>query len=253
MLKTVLITGACGDIGSATASLFKSEGWFVIGVDKTKREDKCRHHDIFIESDISETRNIDSIFSVVSDNKIMQLDGLVNCAAIQVAKSIIDTTEEDWDYVFNSNIKSVFNAAKKAYPLMKQCKGAIVNIGSVHSYATSRNISAYAASKGALLAYTRSLALEFVDDGIRVNCVVPGAVNTNMLTEGLERGNDGFTTTKVMLDNLGLRHPIKRVGEPSEIASLIHFLIDSTKSAFITGQSFIIDGGALAQLSTEVY
>jgi NAD(P)-dependent dehydrogenase (short-subunit alcohol dehydrogenase family) len=147
----------------------------------------------------------------------------------------------------------VFNAVKESYDLLKEGNSSIVNIGSVHAYATSRNISAYAASKGALLAFTRALALEFIDDGIRVNCVVPGAVNTNMLVEGLTRANDGFETTQVMLDRLGLRHPIKRVGEPAEIANLIYFLTDNTQSAYITGQSFVIDGGALTQLSTEIY
>jgi NAD(P)-dependent dehydrogenase (short-subunit alcohol dehydrogenase family) len=74
-----------------------------------------------------------------------------------------------------------------------------------------------------------------------------------MLVEGLVRGSKGFESAQVLLDNLGLRHPIHRVGEPDEIANLIYFLSDNTKSAFITGQSFVADGGALAQLSTEVY
>jgi len=208
---------------------------------------------VFIKSDISETKNIDFIFSEVKKASITHLNSLVNCAAVQVAKNIVDTTEDEWDYVFNSNIKSIFNSVKHAHPLLKLGKGSIVNIGSVHAFATSRGISAYAASKGALLAYTRSLALEFISDGIRVNCVIPGAVNTNMLVEGLVRGSDGTESAKVMLDNLGLRHPIARVGEPEEIANLIYFLSDNTKSSFITGQSIVADGGALAQLSTEVY
>ena len=253
MKNIVLITGVCGGIGSATARLFRNEGWQVIGIDRTENKDVEQYTDVFIKSDISETKNIDHIFSCIKEAGISYLNALVNLAAVQVAKNIVDTTEDEWDYVFNSNIKSVFNSVKKSHPLLKEGKGVIVNISSVHAYATSRGISAYAASKGALLAYTRSLALEFITDGIRVNCIIPGAINTNMLVDGLVRGSEGFETTQVLLDNLGLRHPINRVGEPEEVASLIHFLSDNTKSSFITGQSFIIDGGALAQLSTEVY
>ena len=253
MKRIAMITGACGGIGSATAKLFKSEGWGVVGVDRVKGDSSKEYCDVFIEGDISLTKNVDAIFTEVRKAGITHLNSLVNLAAVQVAKSILDTTEDEWDSVFDSNIKSVFNSVKEAHSLLKSAKGAIVNIGSVHSFATSRGISAYAASKGALLAYTRSLALEFIEDGIRVNCVIPGAVNTGMLVDGLMRGSTGFETAQVLMDKLGLRHPINRVGEPDEIASLIYFLSDNTKSAFITGQSFVADGGALAQLSTEVY
>jgi len=253
MRKNILITGACGDIGSATARLFREEGWYVIGVDRRGKAGADEYINLVIEQDISVTKNIRQIFSIIKQNKVEHLNGLVNLAAVQVAKSILETTEEDWDDVFNSNIKSVFNAVKEAHPLLKKGQGAIVNVSSVHAFATSINISAYAASKSALLGFTRSMALEFIDDNIRVNCVSPGAVNTQMLVDGLVRGSNGFETAQVMMDRLGLRHPIKRVGEPKEIANLIYFLIDNTKSSFITGQSVTIDGGALAQLSTEVY
>ena len=251
--KIAMITGVCGGIGSATAKLFRNEGWSVVGIDRAKNGIQHEYCDIFVENDISVTKNVDAIFAEVRKAGITHLNSLVNLAAVQVAKNILDTTEDEWDYVFDSNIKSVFNSVKNAHGMLKAGKGAIVNIGSVHAFATSRGISAYAASKGALLAYTRSLALEFIEDGIRVNCVIPGAINTNMLAEGLVRGSTGFETAQVLMDKLGFRHPMNRVGEPEEIASLVFFLSDNTKSAFITGQSFVADGGALTQLSTEVY
>ena len=196
--------------------------------------------------------SIDFIWSLVKDKYPGGIHGLVNNAAYQVVKSVLDTSEEEWDAVFCSNIKSVFLSAKYAFPLLKPNKGSIVNVSSVHAFATSKNISAYAASKGSLLAFTRALALEFADADIRANCVIPGAVKTNMLISGLSRGHLGDSDVNVMIDKLGLRHPVKRIGEPEDIANLIYFLIDNVRSAFITGQSFCADGGALAQLSTEV-
>lgn len=252
MKKVVLITGVFGGIGYATAKLFKRSGWDVIGIDKQGREDTEGAVDLFIEKDISNAENIDFIWTAVKDKYPSGIHGVVNNAGYQVAKSVLDTSEEEWDTVFSSNVKSVFLSAKYAFPLLKPNKGAIVNISSVHAFATSKNISAYAASKGALLAFTRALALEFAYADIRVNCVIPGAVRTNMLISGLSRGHLGNSDVNMMIDKLGLRHPVKRVGEPEDIANLIYFLIDNERSEFITGQSFCADGGALAQLSTEV-
>jgi NAD(P)-dependent dehydrogenase (short-subunit alcohol dehydrogenase family) len=253
MKRVVLITGVLGGIGYATAKIFKDNGWDVIGVDRALYSDKDGVIDLFIEKDISETENINDIFNQIKDRNYDRIDCLVNNAAVQVEKSILDTTEDEWDLVYRSNIKSVFIAVKYAHELLKKAKGSIVNVSSIHAFATSRNISAYASTKSALLGFTRSLALEFIEDDIRVNCVAPAAVNTNMLVAGLSRGLEGEETVEKMMDKLGLRHPIKRVGDPHEIGKLIYFLADNEQSSFLTGQSFVADGGALAQLSTEVY
>jgi NAD(P)-dependent dehydrogenase (short-subunit alcohol dehydrogenase family) len=249
--KTVLITGVFGGIGYATANIFKQAGWRVIGTDKQQRDDTEHAIDSFICRDISKSENTDYIWDVVRDICPDGLDGLINNAGYQVAKSILETTEGEWDLVFASNVKPSFLSAKHAFPLLKKKKGTIVNVSSVHAFATSKNISAYAASKGALLAFTRALSLEFGDAGIRVNCVIPGAVRTNMLIAGLSRGILG-DNADAQMDKLGLRHVTKRIGEPGDIGQLILFLADNERSAFITGQSFVADGGALAQLSTEV-
>lgn len=252
MEKFVLITGVYGGIGYATAKVFKEHGWKIIGVDRERREDTENLIDLFIEKDISEPENINNIISQIQTQYSTYINCLVNNAALQIAKSILETTEEEWDLVYKSNIKSVFIFVKYAFDLLKKAKGSIVNVSSVHAFATSRNISAYASTKGALLAFTRSSALEFIDEGIRVNCVIPGAINTNMLVAGLSRGHLGNENIQVIMDKLGIRHPIKRVGNPLEIGKLIYFLADNEQSSFITGQSFVADGGALAQLSTEV-
>ena len=251
MDRVLLITGVYGGIGYATAKVFKEHGWKIIGIDRERKEDVDNLLDLFIEKDLSETETINDIFSQIKTQYSTHINCLVNNAAVQIAKSILETTEDEWDLVYKSNIKSVFVLVKHAFELLKKTRGAIVNVGSVHAFATSKNISAYASTKGALLAFTRSSALEFIEDGIRVNCVIPGAVDTNMLTAGLSRGHLRNENIQVMMDTLGMRHPIKRVGNPLEIGRLIYFLADNEQSSFITGQSFVADGGALAQLSTE--
>ncbi|MDO8755759.1 MAG: SDR family oxidoreductase, partial [Anaerolineales bacterium] len=129
--------------------------------------------------------------------------------------------------------------------------GAVVNVSSVHAVQTSANIAAYAASKGGLLALTRAMAIEFAPDHIRVNAILPGAVDTPMLRAGLGRGHLGQGDMQERLDNLARRTVIGRVGRPEEIAHAIYFLADHEQSSFMTGQSMIVDGGATARLSTE--
>jgi NAD(P)-dependent dehydrogenase (short-subunit alcohol dehydrogenase family) len=129
--------------------------------------------------------------------------------------------------------------------------GAIVNVSSVHAVATSKHIAAYAASKGGMLALTRALAIELAPDNIRVNTVLPGAVDTSMLRDGLNRDHAGSGTAEERLENLARNTVSGKIGKPEEIAQTILFLADPEKSSFITGQPLVIDGGATARLSTE--
>ncbi len=180
------------------------------------------------------------------------LDVLVNNAAVQVAKPLVETTVEEWDAVMASNLRSVFLFVKLAHPLMKAAGGAsIVNVSSVHAIQTSANIAAYAASKGGLLALTRAMAIEFAPDNIRVNAILPGAVDTPMLRAGLGRGHVGGGDVQERLDNLARKTVNGKVGQPEEIAHAIYFLADNEQSSFMTGQALVVDGGATARLSTE--
>ncbi len=126
-----------------------------------------------------------------------------------------------------------------------------MNVSSVHAVATSANIAAYAASKGGLLALTRAMAIEFATDQIRVNAILPGAVDTPMLHAGLNRSHTRGDSLDRRLENLAHKTVIGRVGTPAEIAHAIYFLADETQSSFMTGQALIVDGGATARLSTE--
>ncbi len=251
MTKTILITGAAGGIGRATVNLFAEKNWRVIGVDKSEYGEEFPASGLFIRSDISHPEEMQSIFEqarALADS----LDALVNNAAMQVAKPLIETTVEEWDAVMHANLRSVFLGVKLAYPLLKaNGGGAVVNVSSVHAIQTSANIAAYAASKGGLLALTRAMAIEFAPDNIRANAILPGAVDTPMLRAGLGRGHVGRGDMQERLDNLARKTVNGRVGQPAEIAHAIYFLADNEQSSFMTGQALVVDGGATARLSTE--
>jgi glucose 1-dehydrogenase len=249
--RILLITGAAGGIGRATVKTFSEHGWRVIGVDRQSQYDDFPKDGTYIQADISMPEQIEEIYKQVMA-ETDTLDAVVNNAAVQIAKPLVDTTAEEWDMVMASNLRSVFLGAKLAFPLLRaKGGGAIVNVSSVHAVATSANIAAYAASKGGLLALTRAMAIEFAPDDIRVNAILPGAVDTPMLRAGLNRGHVGQGDMMDRLENLARKTVNGRVGQPEEIARSIYFLADNTQSSFMTGQALVVDGGATARLSTE--
>ena len=240
--RVVLITGAAGGIGRATVALFYEKGWRVIGVDRSAVYDSFPDDGIFIQADISDPAQLERIYQRVHEFTIT-LDAVINNAALQIVKPLLETTAEEWDLVMASNLRSVFLGAKLSHPLLKNGGGgAIVNVSSVHAIATSPHVSSYAASKGGLLALTRSMAIEFAADNIRVNAILPGAVDTPMLSAHLDKSR---------LENLARKTVNGRIGKPLELAHAIYFLADEEQSSFMTGQSMVVDGGATAKLSTE--
>jgi len=248
--RTVLITGANGGIGRATVFEFSRLGWEVIGGDRDTLSFDFPDEGIVIQTDISQPENVAELFSQVG-KMYQKLDAMVNNAAIQIAKPLIQTTLEEWDSLMAINLRAVFYSVKQAYPLLKAAHGAIVNVSSVHAVATSADIASYAASKGALLALTRAMAIEFAKDDVRVNAILPGAVDTPMLEAGLSRGHVSGGTLEDRKTDLARKHVIGRVGTPEEIAKAIVFLADNDQSSFMTGHPLIVDGGATIRLSTE--
>ncbi len=249
--RVMLITGAAGGIGRATVHVFSDHGWAIIGVDRNTFGDEFPKNGKFIHADISNPKHLEMIYEQAREFS-QTLDAIVNNAGIQISKPILDTSMEEWDAVMASNLRSVFISSKLAYPLLKNAGGgAIVNVSSVHAVATSVNIAAYAASKGGLLALTRAMAIEFAPDNIRVNAILPGAVDTPMLRAGMQRGHLDGGSVVDRLENLAKKTVNGRVGKPEEIAHSIYFLADNTQSSFMTGQAMIVDGGATARLSTE--
>lgn len=250
MKKTVLITGVAGGIGSATASLFAKEHWHVVGIDRRAVTHGGGMHR-FIRADIAKPQDSKCIFENIKKHE-GRIHALINNAAIQVCKPLLKTTPREWDAVMASNLRSVYLAIRYAYPLMQKDGGAIVNVSSVHALATSANMAAYAASKGALLALTRTAAIELAHAKIRVNAILPGAIDTPMLHAHLMK-HSGIRQGDIqrLVRGLGRKHPLGRIGRPEEVAQAIYFLANEASASFITGQALVVDGGATARLSTE--
>ncbi|MEK6221279.1 MAG: SDR family oxidoreductase [Chloroflexota bacterium] len=248
--QNVLITGANGGIGRAAVEHFAEVGWGVIGVDRQAVGYKFPKDSKYIQTDIAKPENIDEFFKEVSEYS-PQLNALVNNAAVQIPKPLLETTLADWDELMDINLRAIFYSIKQAHPLLKAAHGSIVNVSSVHAVVTSRDIASYAASKGAVLSLTRALAVEFAPDNIRVNAILPGAVDTPMLDAGLARAEFGDASLDERKEKLAKKTVIGRVGTPEEIAKAIYFLADNQQSSFVTGQPLIVDGGATIRLSTE--
>jgi len=244
--RTVFITGILGGIGRATAQTFHDAGWRVFGSDQRPHDPNDRVPiDRFLQADIADPQIGATLVAFMSE--LDRLDAVVNNAAMQIEKPLVQMTDAEWDLIMSTNVKAAFVVSRTAYQLLEESAGSIVNVASVHAHATSPGLAAYAASKGALVALTRASALEFAHAGIRVNAILPGAVDTPMLRAGLTR----WSEPDAALAQLARRTPLNRVADGAEIGSAILFLADGDQSSFITGQALVADGGALARLSTE--
>lgn len=260
--KTVVITGCAGGIGSAAARVFREAGWFVYGLDiaplsppaNTPAADAYTEThtgvDCYFQADVSDPADVDRMVQRIAEEH-QRVYALVNNAAVQVRCPLVETTQEQWTRTMRVNVGSVHLLVKKLHPMLCGHTAAVVNVSSVHAVVTSERSAAYAASKGAMTALTRAMAIELAPDNIRVNAVLPGAVDTPMLRDGLARTEQGRHDPEAALKELGRRTVMHRIGQPHEIAQAIYFLADDGRSSYITGQMLIVDGGATARLSTE--
>jgi NAD(P)-dependent dehydrogenase (short-subunit alcohol dehydrogenase family) len=234
MTPLAVVTGAAGGIGVAICHALESADWQVVGVDR-----QAVSRPETLQLDLADAA---AVTAALAD--LPRVDALVNNAALQLFKPLVDTSAEEWDAVLAVNLRAPFLCLRALAKQLIAARGAVVNVTSVHASATSASIAAYAASKGGLSAFTRAAAIEFATHGVRVNEVVPGAVDTPALREGLGRRPDGERS-------LIAHTPLGRVGRADEIAQAVTFLLDGECSGFMTGQSIVVDGGALARLSTE--
>ena len=248
MTRVAVVTGAAGGIGRASVAAFMEAGWDVAGIDRVDRPTGMPGR-WYWRIDLGVRSTTDRLRAFFAD--VGQIDALVNNAALQISKSIADTTDADWAAVMATNAAAPFVAIREALPYLRSSHGAVVNVSSVHALATSAQIAAYASSKGALAALTRAAAVELGAEGIRVNAVMPGAIDTAMLRAGAEDRRTTEADADDRLAYLGRRTPLGRIGRPEEIASVIVFLADAERSSYVTGTTMVVDGGAIARLAIE--
>ena len=240
-----MVTGAAGGLGRGLVDEFSSLGWSVIGADQCTRPAgiECAE---WVEGDLTDNDTRDRL-RMLTDGS---LDALVNNAALQLNRSLTETTDADWLQSIEVNLSIAFHLIRDLSDELAARKGGVVNLGSVHTVATSHNVFPYAVSKSAMVGLTRSAALELAGSGVRCNSVLLGAVDTPMLRDGLSRREhpDGAEGN---LRQLVDRTPLGFLAQPSDVASVVRFIADSSLSPYMTGQSIVVDGGATLRLATE--
>jgi NAD(P)-dependent dehydrogenase (short-subunit alcohol dehydrogenase family) len=243
--KVVLVTGGNRGIGLASASLFAAEGALVtlVARDRQRGEAAARQipKSIFMAGDV---RSAGDCASVVSRTLQLRgrLDVLVNCAGVIYRNRTVEqTAEEEWDTTIDTNVKGAFLMSKYALPALRKWQGSIVNVASYMGLVGSRGVAAYAASKAALVNLTRSMALDHAQERIRVNCVCPGSVDTEMIREAWRQYGDVAEAQRLY----EAKHPLGRIATPDEVAHVILFLA-SDDAKFVTGAALAVDGGITA-------
>jgi NAD(P)-dependent dehydrogenase (short-subunit alcohol dehydrogenase family) len=233
------VTGASRGIGAAIARRFAAEGADVVNASLIEPV----YDDPAIHSMLADVSDPDDAHRLVDAavERLGKLDVLVNNAGIELEATIEHTTAADWDRVMAVNARGPFLCSKFGLPHLRATRGAIVNIASVDSFWGEPELAAYCASKGAVLALTRCVALDHAADGIRAVAICPGYVRTELLEQFYESQPD----PKAARDALERKHPLRRICEPDEVASLATWLA-SDEAAFVSGQPYVIDGALTA-------
>lgn len=251
--KIALVTGGAMGIGSAVAKLLAKRGAKVLIVDRAKDEGNKMVSVIksnggkteFFKADVSNSKNCYAAVNKIID-LYGKLDIVSNNAGIQRYGTVESTPENEWDEVMNINLKSVFYICKFAIPYLKKTKGSIVNMTSVQAFATQRGVAAYTTSKHALIGLTKSMAIDFARDGVRVNCVAPGTVDTPMLKFAASLDPNPQSVYDACIN----MHPLGRIANPQEVAEVVAFLA-SDRASFVTGACYLVDGGLLLPIGGE--
>ena len=237
----VVVTGGAKGIGGACVKAFTEGGAKVciLDIDQAGQEfaDTLGDDTFFIHCDVSKEDEVKTAFRKIEKN-LGVVEVLVNNAGIQRYSTVTETSEEEWDLVMNVNLKSAFLCSKYAIPMMvNNKKGCVINVASVQSFISQKNVAPYTTSKTALLGLTRSIAVDYAPN-IRSVAVCPGTVDTPMFRNSIQESPN----PDEVLEECNEMHLVKRICSSEEVGELITYLA-SDKAGFITGQAIRIDGG----------
>ncbi|MFN4145700.1 MAG: SDR family oxidoreductase [Runella sp.] len=230
--KVALVTGGTKGIGKAIVAEFLALGATVIAVARSASgiEDEFNTpHLKFISADLSTKEGISQVVSSLD-----RLDILVNNVGMNIRKKIIDFEEGDFERIVHTNLFSAYELTRQCYPLLKASKGNVVSVASVSGLTHIRSGVIYGMTKAALIQFTRNIAIEWAPDSIRLNAVAPWYIHTPLTEPVL--GNPDFLAEVIS------RTPLKRIGQPEEVAAAVAFLA-MEKASYITGQTIAVDGG----------
>ena len=244
-MSVALVTGASSGIGAAIAIAFAESGWSVMaaGRDEGRLEEVADVSDDIAtwSGDLATSEDCDELIADTIE-EFGALDCLVNSAGILIQAEVADTSDDDWRDTLHINLDVPFYLSRAAIPHLQRSEGSIVNISSYWGLAAGSNVSAYCASKGGLIMLTKALAVDTAADGIRVNAICPGGVDTPMLAAGAEvTGQE----TDEFLETVASFSPNGRISTPEDIAALTLFLA-SDAASMITGTAIPMDGGLAA-------
>ncbi len=239
--RVVIVTGGAQGIGEACARRFAREGARVVVADVADARGQALADELgarYVHCDVGDKAQVDALVAqaVQAHGRI---DVLVNNAGIFRAADFLDVTEEDFDAVLRVNLKGAFLVGQAvAREMARARRGSIVNMSSVNSVLAIPGIASYNVSKGGLNQLTRAMALALADQGIRVNAVGPGTIATELATQAVLTSEDARR-------RILMRTPLKRLGEPAEVADVVAFLA-SDAASYITGEIVMVDGGRMA-------
>jgi len=248
--KVALVSGGNSGIGRATAILMAREGARVVVAARDEARGELVVQEIraqggqasFVRCDVREPADCEAAVAHSADTW-GRLDVLFNNAGVIFpGRTVVQTTLEEWQETFDTNVTGVYLMSRFAIPLMAaHGGGVIINTASDKGLVGGRGCAAYCASKGAVVQLTRTMALDHAREGIRVNCICPGSVDTPMLRHEMRLLGDQAT----MRSAFAAKHPLNRICTPEEVAAVVGFLA-SSEAAFITGAALTVDGGRLA-------
>ena len=240
--KTAIVTGAGAGIGEATAKLFANQGANVVCNDISKSGVRVINdlksigkEGIFVQGDISDEGFAQKLVADTLES-YNHLDILVNNAGIVIPGRVDNTSSKDWDRTMEVNLRGSYLVSRFAIPHLRKTEGVIVHVASAVALMGAKDRAAYTASKGALVALTRAMAVDYMEDKIRVNCICPGTTDTPSLADRLSKFPDPEAARKQFIE----RQPLRRFGRPEEIAEGILYL---ATAEFCTGTCLSVDGG----------
>lgn len=254
--KTAFVTGGRGGIGRAIVDRFLREGAVVYAADLPGARPEAPEEGDggrFVAMDVASEEEVAAAMAYVREHS-GELNILVNAAGIELEKSIEDTTLEEWNRSFAVNVTGTFLTCKHALPLLRDATregvtSSVINFGSYDGFIADPGLAAYCASKGAVHALTRAMACDHGPEGIRVNAVCPGYIDTPMLQgffNGAGSGGEGRGIGQLQKAVRDV-HPLRRYGTPEDIANLVNWLA-SDEAGYASGQLWVLDGGLSAQV-----
>jgi NAD(P)-dependent dehydrogenase (short-subunit alcohol dehydrogenase family) len=250
--KVAIVTGGATGIGKATVEKFIAEGANVVSFVRDEAKGRAAVEGLGVGdqvmvqvADVTKEAQVQAgVAATVA--KYGKLDILINNAGINAYYDATKMTEADWEHVFGVDLKGAWLCAKHAIPEMQKIGGAsIVNNASIHAFMTTRQMFPYAAAKSGLVGLTRSLALDYGPDQIRVNAVCPGWTRTHLVQEWIDMQPDPAAAEASVL----AQHPMGRIATPAEIANVIAF-VASDEASFMTGAAILVDGGLSARFAS---